>query len=112
VQVSVPCPTCGGTGKHICSFCGGTGYILVPGSPPCPTCGGSGTMVQDRKVVVCAACGGTGKGKGSVIKQDCSHCNHGYIKCTDCVDGVIKVTKECPDCHGKGTWSLVDRSAE
>lgn len=112
VQVSAPCPTCGGKGKQICSFCGGTGTIFVPGTPPCTACGGSGTMVQDRKVVACSTCGGSGKGKGSVIKQDCTHCDHGYIHCAECIAGSIKVTKECPDCHGKGTWSLVERSGE
>lgn len=112
IQVSVPCPTCGGTGKQICSFCGGTGYIYVPGTPPCPTCGGSGRLIQDGKVVVCSTCGGTGKGKGSVIRQDCSHCDHGYIRCTECVNGVIKVMKECPDCHGRGSWSLAERDTD
>jgi TPR repeat protein len=109
IQVSVPCPTCGGTGKQICSFCAGTGFIFVPGTPPCPTCGGAGTMVQDNKVVTCATCGGTGKGKGSVIRKDCSHCEHGYIRCTQCTNGAIKVTKDCPDCHGHGKWSLTER---
>jgi hypothetical protein len=112
VDDSAPCPTCGGTGRQICSFCGGSGFIYVPGVPPCPTCGGSGTMMQDRKLVACAACGGSGKGKGSVIKQDCSHCEHGYIRCPDCINGSIKITKECPDCHGHGTWTMADRATE
>ncbi len=112
VIVSVPCPTCGGSGKQICSYCGGTGYIYIPGTPPCLTCGGTGVVMQDRKPVACATCGGTGKGKGNVIKQDCPHCDHGYIRCTECNNGVIKVTKDCPDCHGKGTWSLAERSSE
>ncbi len=112
IQESVPCPTCGGKGKQICSYCGGTGFMFVPGSPPCPTCGGTGSMIQDRKVVVCAACGGTGKGKGSVIKQDCPHCDHGYIRCPECNNGVIVISKECPDCHGHGTWRLVDKGSE
>ena len=110
VQESVPCPTCGGKGKIVCSYCGGTGIMYVPGAPPCPTCGGSGTILQDGKVVMCAACGGTGKGKGNVIKQDCPHCDHGYIRCPDCTDGFVVITKECPDCHGRGTWTLVDRA--
>jgi TPR repeat protein len=112
IEASAPCPTCGGTGKQICSFCGGTGFIFAPGTPPCSTCGGSGTIVQDRKVVTCSTCGGTGKGKGSVIKQDCTHCEHGYIRCTECTNGTIKVTKECPDCHGRGSWSLAERGKE
>jgi DnaJ-class molecular chaperone len=65
--------------------------------------------MQNRKLVACAACGGTGKGKGNVIKQDCPHCDHGYIRCTECNNGVIKVTKECPDCHGKGTWTWAEK---
>jgi len=108
----VDCPTCGGTGRQICGFCGGLGVVYVPGSPPCPTCGGSGTVVQDRKRVTCATCGGTGKGTGSVIKQDCTHCEHGYIRCPDCVDGKIRVQKECPDCHGRGFWTLAERTSE
>lgn len=110
VTVSVPCPTCGGTGKQICSYCGGSGIIYVPGTPPCPTCGGTGVVSQNRKLVACAACGGTGKGKGNVIKEDCPHCDHGYIRCADCVNGTIKVTKDCPDCHGKGTWSWAEKN--
>ena len=104
------CPTCGGTGKQICSYCGGTGVVYVPGTPPCATCGGSGTIVQDRKVVSCGACGGTGHGKASVIPQPCTHCDHGYIRCRDCTNGHIRVTKECPDCHGRGAWTLVERT--
>jgi TPR repeat protein len=112
VKESVPCPTCGGKGKQICSFCGGSGFIYAPGTPPCSACGGTGTMMQDRKVVACSTCGGTGKGKGSSIKQDCTHCEHGYIRCAECTNGVIWVTKECPDCHGQGSWSLANREAK
>jgi hypothetical protein len=111
VSESVDCPACGGTGKHLCSYCGGTGTIYVPGTPPCPTCGGSGTMVQDRKVVSCSVCGGTGKGSGTVIPQACTHCEHGYVRCTECTNGKIRLTKDCPDCHGRGSWTLVERSA-
>ena len=110
VKQSVPCPTCGGKGKQLCGFCGGSGYIFVPGTPPCTTCGGSGTMVQDHRSVACAACGGTGKGKGNVIKHDCTHCEHGYIRCSDCVGGVQSILKECPDCHGRGQWSWAEKS--
>ncbi len=112
IQVSVPCPSCDGKGKQICSYCGGTGFIFVPGTPPCTTCGGSGTMIQGKRVVTCATCSGTGKGKGSVIKQDCTHCEHGYIRCTECTNGQIKDTKECPDCHGRGTWTMAERAGE
>ncbi|HVU36257.1 MAG TPA: hypothetical protein VHE61_22665 [Opitutaceae bacterium] len=113
IQVTSPCPTCDGKGKQICGYCSGTGFIYVPGTPPCPTCGGTGTIVQNRKVVVCATCGGTGKGKGNVIKQDCPHCDHGYVACPECGGtGVITVTKECPECHGRGTWTLADRGEE
>ncbi len=69
-------------------------------------------MVQDRRVVACSACGGTGKGKGSVIKQDCTHCDHGYVPCSECKNGVITITKECPDCHGHGSWTLIDRGSD
>lgn len=110
VLVSAPCPTCDGKGRQVCSFCGGNGFTWVPGSPPCTVCGGAGTVIQDRKPVACSTCGGTGKGKGSVVKQDCTHCEHGYIRCAACDNGVIKVPTECPDCHGRGSWSLVDRS--
>lgn len=112
VQATAMCPTCGGKGRQICSYCTGSGFIYVPGTPPCAACGGTGTMVQDRKQVACSTCGGSGKGKGSVIKQDCTHCEHGYIRCPDCTGGIISVTKECPDCRGRGSWSLVDKSGD
>jgi TPR repeat protein len=108
IQVSLPCPTCGGTGTVLCSHCDGRGYTYEPGTPPCPTCGGRGTMVQDGHVVTCAACGGTGKGKGSVIKKDCAYCVHGRVPCRDCTDGRIIQTKECPDCHGTGLRARAD----
>jgi len=109
VDTFTPCPTCDGKGTVLCSFCDGRGYVFVPGTPPCTTCDGAGTVMQDGRLVTCAACGGTGKGKGSVIKQDCTHCNQGRVPCRDCEGGRIKVTKECPDCHGTGARALADR---
>ena len=110
VLVAAPCPTCGGKGKQVCSFCGGSGFTWVPGSPPCNACGGTGSIMQDRRTVACSTCGGSGKGKGSVVKQDCGHCEEGYIRCSACDNGKIKVPSDCPECHGRGSWSLVDRS--
>lgn len=109
VQVPAPCPTCGGKGKQICGFCGGSGFILAPGAPPCSTCGGAGTMLQDRRVVACSTCAGTGKGKGS-LKQDCTHCDDGHIRCVECDGGAIKVPKDCPECRGQGSWSLAEKA--
>lgn len=109
IQATASCPTCAGKGSQTCSFCGGTGSIFKPGSPPCTSCGGSGNLVQDRRVVACASCGGSGKGKGSVVKEDCVPCEGGQVRCTACESGRIKVPRECPDCEGQGTWSMVGR---
>jgi hypothetical protein len=109
VRRSTLCVTCGGKGTITCSFCDGRGFSMVPGAPPCTVCGGSGGIEQNGHVVVCSSCGGTGKGKGSVIKQTCVHCSQGRIVCRECTDGRIFVVKECPDCHGVGTRSLADR---
>lgn len=110
VQVAAPCPTCGGKGQQLCSFCGGSGSILAPGAPPCVTCGGSGAIAQERRVIACGACAGTGKGKGSVTKRDCADCEGGQIRCSACVNGSIKAPKECPECRGRGAWSLAERA--
>ncbi len=108
VPTFTPCPICGGTGTVPCGVCDGRGFSWVPGTPPCPTCGGTGTLIQDGKPAGCPACGGTGKGKGSVIKQPCPACDHGRAPCRACEGGMIKGTKECPDCHGTGRRSLAD----
>ncbi len=108
IQSSIPCATCGGKGTVLCHVCDGRGYNLVPGTPPCTTCGGSGTMEQDGKAVACSACGGTGKGRGSVIKKDCTACSHGREACRECTGGRILITKECPECHGTGARALAD----
>lgn len=111
VTVSAPCPTCGGKGTLTCSFCGGAGFVYVPGTPPCGTCGGTGRVRQDGKVVACATCAGTGRGQGTTVKQDCAHCDHGQVDCPDCAGGVVTRRKECPECHGVGTWTLAERGA-
>jgi DnaJ-class molecular chaperone len=111
ITSSAPCPTCGGKGTVVCSHCGGVGFTYEPGSPPCTTCDGKGSVVQEGRVVSCAACGGTGKGKGSVIKKDCAFCSHGQMKCPDCTDGRIKILKECPECHGVGHWTMADHGS-
>ena len=108
VRTSLPCPTCGGKGTVNCSHCDGRGYIYEPGTPPCTTCGGSGTVMQDGHAMTCAACGGTGKGKGSVIKKDCVYCVGGRVPCPDCTNRRIVQEKECPDCHGTGLRALAD----
>jgi TPR repeat protein len=108
IRLFKPCATCGGRGTVLCNLCDGRGYTLVPGAPPCAVCGGTGGMVQDGRAVVCAACSGTGKGKSSVTKRDCTHCAHGRVPCSDCENGQITVTKECPACHGRGSRSLAD----
>jgi TPR repeat protein len=109
VQTAVPCPTCDGKGTVTCSACDGRGYNLVPGSPPCTTCGGTGATMQEGHRVSCGVCGGSGKGKGSVIKQPCASCSAGRAVCHDCTGGRILVTKECPDCHGVGSRALADK---
>lgn len=108
IQTFTPCPTCSGKGTVICSVCDGRGYSFVPGTPPCTTCGGSGSMEQEGRSVACGACSGTGKGKGSVIKQTCPTCAHGRVPCRECTGGRIKVMKECPECHGTGARALAD----
>lgn len=109
IKSSAACPTCGGKGTVLCHVCDGRGYRLVPGTPPCTTCGGSGAIVQNGRAISCSACGGTGKGQGSVIRQDCTACVQGREVCHDCVGGRISLTKECPDCHGTGARALADR---
>jgi hypothetical protein len=109
IQSSVTCPTCGGKGNIGCSACDGRGYNLLPGAPPCSTCGGSGSMVQDGRSVTCSTCTGTGKGKGSVTKQPCAQCAHGRAVCRECEGGRIKISKECPECHGVGARALADK---
>jgi TPR repeat protein len=109
IQSATACPTCVGKGTVTCGICDGRGFNLIPGSPPCTTCGGSGGMIQDGRRVGCAACGGNGKGKGSVIKQSCGHCAHGRAPCRECTGGWIKLTKECPECRGVGSRALADK---
>jgi len=65
-------------------------------------------MVQEGRTVGCSACGGTGKGKGSVIKQTCGQCANGRAPCRECVGGWIKLMKECGDCRGAGLRALAD----
>ncbi len=58
------CPSChgtGGTGKHACSTCGGSGQTISGGgffqmSQPCRTCRGTGYVVDNP----CSECHGTG----------------------------------------------------
>lgn len=62
------CPNChgeGGTGKHVCAYCNGTGlitrlsrngYMTVQETAPCPHCNGKGTVVDTK----CPTCNGTG----------------------------------------------------
>ncbi|MEO6003646.1 MAG: hypothetical protein ABIZ04_05880 [Opitutus sp.] len=108
VQSSVECPTCGGKGTVMCGSCDGRGYNFVPGTPPCATCSGAGSVIQDGFRALCSACGGTGKGKGSVIKQSCTQCSAGRATCRECVGGRIILSKECPECHGVGSRALAD----
>lgn len=109
IRTAIPCPTCGGKGTVVCSHCSGLGYTYEAGAPPCPTCDGRGTIMQDGRLVTCGACGGTGKGKGSVIKKPCAFCVSGQMTCPDCTDGHIYIMKECPDCHGAGHWTMADK---
>jgi hypothetical protein len=109
VQDTIACPTCGGKGDLTCGHCDGFGKILVPGAPPCTACGGSGKISQDGRVVTCPTCEGSGKGKDSVTKKDCTFCVRGRIACPDCVRGRLTIMKECPDCRGKGSRALADR---
>lgn len=60
--VTIPCTTCGGTGKIICGVCHGVGYKESWGYKygvygkiidPCLSCGGAGARI-------CSACGGAG----------------------------------------------------
>jgi hypothetical protein len=109
IQTQTPCPTCVGKGTVTCRVCDGRGFSFMPGSPPCTTCGGSGGIVQDGRRASCSACAGTGKGKGSVIKQTCVHCAQGKATCPECAGGWIKLEKECPECRGVGARALADR---
>lgn len=109
IHTSIACPTCGGKGTVTCSGCDGRGYSLIPGTPPCTTCGGSGGIMQESRRVACSVCAGSGKGKGSVIKQPCGQCSHGRASCRECVSGRIKVTKVCVDCRGVGSRALADQ---
>ena len=108
IQTSVPCPTCSGKGTVTCGGCEGRGYRLIPGTPPCPTCGGSGGMMQEGRRATCSGCAGTGKGKGSVLKQSCRLCANGKAVCRDGVSGRLKLTKACTACRGIGSRALAD----
>ncbi len=112
VTTTAPCPLCGGRGEIPCSHCDGHGTVLTPGAPPCETCGGRGTLTQGGKLVTCVACSGTGKGHDSVTKKPCTFCTQGLMHCPQCVQGRITITKECPECHGVGRWTLAGRGAE
>ena len=109
IRTAAPCSACGGKGTLVCHRCDGRAFSFEPGSPPCTSCSGSGSVVQDGRPVSCATCGGTGKGKGSVIKKECTECSRGRMKCTECADGQIPLIKECPECRGAGTWTLATR---
>jgi len=109
IRASAPCPTCGGKGTVLCSHCNGLGYTYEPGAPPCTVCDGRGAVLQDGKTVTCAACGGTGKGKGSAMKKTCTFCVNGRMTCPDCTNGRIFILKECPDCRGAGHWTLAGK---
>lgn len=109
IKTFVPCPTCGGKGTVLCHVCDGRGYKMIPGAPPCTTCGGSGAVVLNGHTVSCSACGGTGKGKGSVVKENCTACANGREPCHDCTGGQIPSMKECPECHGTGARALADK---
>lgn len=108
VKTTAPCPTCGGKGTVQCPVCDGRGFSYMPGSPPCSTCAGSGQIQQEGRQFVCSACGGTGKGKSSVVKQPCPSCTQGRTACRECTGGRIVSLKECPDCHGHGSRALAE----
>jgi len=111
IRSLTPCSACGGKGTLVCNRCDGRAFSFEPGSPPCTLCAGAGNVVQDGRPVSCAGCGGTGKGKGSVIKKDCTACVRGRMKCPECVEGRIPLMKECPDCRGAGTWTMATRDS-
>lgn len=108
VQSSASCPACSGKGTLLCHACDGRGNKLIPGNPPCPTCSGAGGVVQEGRAVACGACNGTGKGKGSVIKQPCGACAGGRTPCGSCTGGRIQLTKDCVTCRGNGARALAD----
>lgn len=108
LQTTVACGFCAGKGSVLCSMCNGRGFSLKAGAPPCTTCGGSGGVVQDGRAVACAACEGTGRGKGSVTKEPCPNCTSGRVVCRKCEGGRIKVAKECLACKGSGARAMAD----
>lgn len=80
---SEPCPDCHGTGKHLCSFCGGVGYIDFGYAEK----GTVGERIQKN----------TGE-KGSRLGTECPVCNE---------DG----EQTCQTCRGSGwiaKWRLHD----
>jgi TPR repeat protein len=111
VRVAVPCPTCAGKGEMPCGVCGARGYTFAPGPPPCATCAGSGTVMQEGRPVKCSGCEGTGKGRDSVTRKECTFCRRGQVPCPDCTQGKQRIMKECPECRGAGHWAMTDRGA-
>lgn len=61
LKIPSTCPACmgaGGSGRQVCSRCGGSGHVQQGQMVmPCPACGGEGHTFSS----VCSACGGTGE---------------------------------------------------
>ena len=75
---SIPCSSCGGSGRSRCGMCGGRGVV----NSSCHNCSGSGQVTQ---TIACTTCQGSGRTKSV---GTCPHCSNGKVyksqSCTEC----------------------------
>ena len=94
-----------------CNKCSGTGRITVSRQIRCTTCNG--------QKLICRYCngrgyyvlsGGTGPYRMADIRKDCIPClRTGTVSCSTCYGSHVETltgTDTCPQCNGKGTFTL------
>lgn len=130
VPMYVDCAYCNGTGKSMCTFCGGQGYRMVSnfvmyvgyvmsnvtctvcsgtGKTYCWHCNSTGKVVNpNHPYVLGGSPVGSGEGSGSSVGSSSGN-SSGYTKCTSC-----NGTGRCSSCNGRGyrfnSYSMHDDS--
>lgn len=81
-----------------CSYCNGTGMVLVKYKVPCDACRRNGYKIEREPTTVkCEAC----KGQG-YIKEKCKKCDgKGCYPCPTC-KGYANIREKCSRCKGYG----------